>query len=927
MVDHKNIFFVSIVILFFLFLFLYNIKSFYEGFGAYDTDPMNLSLVSPMDLAHTNLIHYDGRWNNSQTVPSDFPRSAGANIVPTLANCDWLIYAERYLIDLKPNTKEKVWEEWVSSGRQKGRGMDVKFAYYLINTTTNDPVRWNDLPFETTTINTKMNDFSISFWLYLNEVSDTWQPIFSITDRSLGVWLWPGNSSLFIQHASSPLPGTTNGLEDQFKNFSVPIKRAVFCTIVFSGKVVNMFINGMKTGSVPLASMVSVTGNSLEIGRAISRNNYAIKDFSIYNRSFGDDLAVALYKNQKQMMGGSVRFVRIQQQNQCLHVQEIEVYNETGNNVARTSKASQSSIGWNGTPDIAIDGNKAKTQGWPNSNHTDCGGIQWIELDLNKDVNVKKIVVYNRPDCCQARLIGAQLILLDKNRKQVGESFTLDQTLVQTHYIGSLSASSDDAYNFFNGNNREYFTTSRETLSSSSIFKDGSDLLKSWMNFGRIEPFTQIELPSEIKLQSGKTFNFYDFKPIAAGSNSSYTKKMENFTLKRDIYSIPEDKKMYYYSFDKNNQEYMNISDNILFKEKGCTFSMWFIYDPFKNAVWARIFDFGNGPAIHNILLGITDQMLRFFVFDGKSANSRDQKLSGSGYDWYHIAWTMNPVGNVWKIYLGGKLLVTENNRLVPISYEEVREAGTVTLTGSVEKIEYVKDTTESFKTFFSKEQKDQRNRQREQERQQRHNRASQQQAEQRRQQAEQRRQRNLASRQQADQRRQQRQTQPVQTTQQNNVIPNRGVNLQEVVEKPLKKQITYSSKTDIFKVPQNENQLIINDMMNTSMKNYTTNVTPAKNTIITLYSDINLTGASKTVQVPNEIASVHEFGAKSMKIEKIKSIEPVMRKNQYIGRSNWSNDPFFTGSIGDFRIFDTVLTDDQIKYIYENPKIPSNAS
>ena len=48
---------------------------------------------------------------------------------------------------------------------------------------------------------------------------------------------------------------------------------------------------------------------------------------------------------------------------------------------------------------------------------TNRGG--WWELDLGKFVNVTKIVIYNRPDCCQGRLNGATVSLIDRDHNTV----------------------------------------------------------------------------------------------------------------------------------------------------------------------------------------------------------------------------------------------------------------------------------------------------------------------------------------------------------------------------------------------------------------------------------------------------------------------------------------------------------------------------
>jgi len=69
-------------------------------------------------------------------------------------------------------------------------------------------------------------------------------------------------------------------------------------------------------------------------------------------------------------------------------------------------------------PYIAINGNTADNEPWPNSVHTAVKG-GWWEVDLGKSVNVKKVVVFNRPDCCQDRLSGAQLTLIDSHHRTV----------------------------------------------------------------------------------------------------------------------------------------------------------------------------------------------------------------------------------------------------------------------------------------------------------------------------------------------------------------------------------------------------------------------------------------------------------------------------------------------------------------------------
>lgn len=86
---------------------------------------------------------------------------------------------------------------------------------------------------------------------------------------------------------------------------------------------------------------------------------------------------------------------------------------ETGTPVATMSSY------YKGTnPFIAINGITSDNQSWPNSVHTAVEG-GWWEVDLGRPVNVKKVVIFNRPDCCQNRLSGAQLTLIDREHRTV----------------------------------------------------------------------------------------------------------------------------------------------------------------------------------------------------------------------------------------------------------------------------------------------------------------------------------------------------------------------------------------------------------------------------------------------------------------------------------------------------------------------------
>jgi hypothetical protein len=43
----------------------------------------------------------------------------------------------------------------------------------------------------------------------------------------------------------------------------------------------------------------------------------------------------------------------------------------------------------------------------------------------------------------------------------------------------------------------------------------------------------------------------------------------------------------------------------------------------------------------------------------------------------------------------------------------------------------------------------------------------------------------------------------------------------------------------------------------------------------------------------------------------------PTVLNNNWIGKSNWSGDPYYNGAIDDFRLYDKVLTESEIKSLY----------
>ena len=93
-------------------------------------------------------------------------------------------------------------------------------------------------------------------------------------------------------------------------------------------------------------------------------------------------------------------------------MQQVQVFAEgSEENVALGGEASMSTETWNGNVERVIDGDMNPDAPWPNSCHTENCANEWVVIDLQREYVVTKVVVHNRPDCCQNRLAGARVLL------------------------------------------------------------------------------------------------------------------------------------------------------------------------------------------------------------------------------------------------------------------------------------------------------------------------------------------------------------------------------------------------------------------------------------------------------------------------------------------------------------------------------------
>ncbi len=115
------------------------------------------------------------------------------------------------------------------------------------------------------------------------------------------------------------------------------------------------------------------------------------------------------------------RYLRIEyDRRECLNLAQIMVYSAEGgpNLVTAATKVTKSS-GYQG--DQFPSGNFVNQKGaqWYNFVHTSCGDVPWVEVDLGSVVRVWKVVLWNRQDCCQERVRGAKLVVLNGEREMV----------------------------------------------------------------------------------------------------------------------------------------------------------------------------------------------------------------------------------------------------------------------------------------------------------------------------------------------------------------------------------------------------------------------------------------------------------------------------------------------------------------------------
>jgi hypothetical protein len=116
------------------------------------------------------------------------------------------------------------------------------------------------------------------------------------------------------------------------------------------------------------------------------------------------------------------RYIRLDYDHvECLNLAQILVYTSEGgpNIITPQTKVTRSSVGYWGNIYPEVNFVNQKGNYWGNFVHSSCGDVPWIEVDLGSTVRIHKIVVWNRADCCQSRILGTILSILDDNREKI----------------------------------------------------------------------------------------------------------------------------------------------------------------------------------------------------------------------------------------------------------------------------------------------------------------------------------------------------------------------------------------------------------------------------------------------------------------------------------------------------------------------------
>jgi len=113
-------------------------------------------------------------------------------------------------------------------------------------------------------------------------------------------------------------------------------------------------------------------------------------------------------------------YVKVVQNNNYLTLAEVQSFGVAAPNVggnhplikASGFTASQSSTGFGGVPSRAIDGNTSGKYSDDSCSHSGGNKNNWWMVNFNKAYKIYSVKIFNRNDCCQDRIDGANVSLM-----------------------------------------------------------------------------------------------------------------------------------------------------------------------------------------------------------------------------------------------------------------------------------------------------------------------------------------------------------------------------------------------------------------------------------------------------------------------------------------------------------------------------------
>ena len=184
------------------------------------------------------------------------------------------------------------------------------------------------------------------------------------------------------------------------------------------------------------------------------------------------------------------RYVRVELpgEGKMIHLAEVQVFSQ-GQNIALLGKASQSSTGFGGKVEYAIDGN---TDGIFNNHsvtHTNIEKNPWLEIDLGSEKLIDNITLWNRTDGeggLADRLKGFRLVLLDAKRNEVWRHSPQKVPYPSETYSPSGAVTLDFA--------SAYADYSQEGFSASSVLQEKVNVKTGWAIGGQTSQSHELSL-------------------------------------------------------------------------------------------------------------------------------------------------------------------------------------------------------------------------------------------------------------------------------------------------------------------------------------------------------------------------------------------------------------------------------------------------